>query len=127
MFGINLERENQKKEETEKVIREKNFYNSYYIINTTDNRIEAVYEGEIYADFMLRNFSEYFPHKNFIVVQTSNQIGERPTNKQLFRILQIENGYRIPYTGLTRESASHFLDRHIDKTKKFDEEYRQVK
>ena len=35
MFGINLERENQKKEETEKEIREKNFYNSYYIINTT--------------------------------------------------------------------------------------------
>ena len=103
------------------------FYNSYYVINITDNKIEAIYESEINANFILRNFSEYFPSKNFIIAKVGKQIEERPTNKQLFRILQIENGYKIPYTGLTKESASRFLDRHINKTKVFDEEYKKLK
>ncbi len=121
MLELNLEKEIQKAEDKAK------FYKSYYIINITDSKIEAIYEGELYANFMLRNFSEYFPSKHFIIAETSKQIEERPTNKQLFRILQIKNGCKIPYTGLTKKSASRFLDRHINKTKEFDEEYKKLK
>ena len=94
----------------------------YYIINTTDNKIEAAYEGELHVNYMLRNFMEYYPSKNFIIVETANQVYERPTDKQLFRILQIENGCKIPFKGLTKSAASKFLDRHISKTKQFDNE-----
>lgn len=101
--------------------------NFYYIINLTDNKIEAFYEGKLYANTMLRNFSEYYPNKNFILVQTGKQINKRPTNKQLFRILQIEKGCNIPFTGITKEAASKFLDRHIEKTKQFDKEIEMLK
>ena len=116
MFRFFLERENQKEK------GKTDFYNSYYIINTTDNQIEAIYEGELYANYMLRNFMEYYPSKNFIIAETANQVCERPTNKQLYRILQIENGCKIPFKGLTKSAASKFLDRHISKTKQFDNE-----
>ena len=121
MIEINLDRQIQEEKDKFK------FYNSYYLVNLTNNKIEAIYEEELNAKFMLRNFSEYFPDKNFIIVTVSKQIENRPTNKQLFRILQIENGCNIPFTKLTKESASAFLDRHINKTKKFDEEYRELK
>ncbi len=121
MPELSLERMLQQEEDKIK------FYNSYYIINITEKKIEAIYEGKIYADFMLRNFSEHFPSKEFIIFEMAKQIEKRPTNKQLFRILQIENGCKIPYVGLTKDSASQFLERHISKTKEFDEEYKKLK
>lgn len=98
-----------------------------YVINITDNKIEAIYEGELHAELICRNFRAQFPQKQFEIMTESNQISERPTDSQLFRIRQIENGCNIPFIHYTKKAASKFLDKHISKTKKFDEEYFRVK
>jgi len=98
-----------------------------YIVNITDNKIEATYEGILYAELICRNLRKKFPQKQFTIMTESNQINERPTDMQLFRIKQIENGCNIPFMYYTKKAASNFIDKYKDKLKQFDAEYFRIK
>ena len=99
----------------------------FYIINKTDNQIEAIYEIKENADLICRNFSEINPNKAYVVMEECKCIQDRPTPAQLYRIRQIEWSLNIPFTKITKKSASNFLERHIAKTKPIDEAYNKLK
>lgn len=93
---------------------------NYKVINLEKHRVEAIYNELFCAELLARNFDLYYKGQYTFIIQPDRNpleptiiTNDRPTQRQLWRIVQIESQKGIQFTGLTKWSARNFIGLNI--------------